>query len=174
MNSKSIKTFNQLADRYDNWFDRHPAVFQSEVEALKKVLPKLGEGLEVGVGSGRFAAALGIKTGVDPSEKLRAMAKIRGISVFEGVAEALPFPKETFDYILFGTVLCYLNSPLGGLIEAKRVLKPGGSLIIAMIDRNSALGQSYEARKQDNPFYRDARFYSVTLRHLCATTHRRI
>ncbi|MHB1947903.1 MAG: class I SAM-dependent methyltransferase [Gammaproteobacteria bacterium] len=161
MDQKVQKTFDQLADRYDSWFDRHNTVFQSELEALKKVTPQSGEGLEVGVGSGRFAAALGIKTGVDPSEKLRTLAKSRGINVFDGIAESLPFPSDQFDFVLFGTVLCYLDSPLQGLSEAKRVLKPGGSLIIGMIDRNSALGKSYEARKKDNLFYRDAHFYSV-------------
>lgn len=163
MDSKptTVDTFDNLADRYDSWFDRHKAAFESEVAALQKVIPKSGDGLEVGVGSGRFAAALGIKTGIEPSASLRKLAKQRGITVFEGVAEALPFPKESLDYVLLGTVLCYLTSPLQGLTEAKRVLRPDGLLIIGMIDRNSALGQTYEARKCDNPFYKDAHFYSI-------------
>ncbi|MHB1949796.1 MAG: class I SAM-dependent methyltransferase [Gammaproteobacteria bacterium] len=160
MKSKSSEPFDQLAERYDSWFDRHAAVFQSELEALKKVMPQSGNGLEIGVGSGRFAQALGIKTGIEPSEKLREMAHARGINVFNGVAESLPFERETFDYVYFGTVLCFLNAVMKGLGEAKRVLKPGGTLIIAMIDRNSALGKSYESRK-DNPFYSHAHFYTV-------------
>jgi len=155
------RPFDQLAERYDSWFDRHASVFQSEIEALKKVIPKAGDGLEVGVGSGRFSAALGIRIGVKPSMKLRKMAEERGIIVSEGVAESLPFPNESFDYILFCTILCFLRSPLQGLSEVKRVLKPGGSLIIGMIDKMSALGQSYEKREKDNPFYHDAHFYSV-------------
>ena len=161
MKPKAIDSFNQLATRYDSWFDRHAAAFKSEIEALKKVIPSSGKGLEVGVGSGRFSSELGIQTGVDPSDNMCAMAKLRGINALKAEAEFLPFPNEQFDFVLLNTVLCFLNSPLKGLDEAKRVLKPEGILIIGMIDRTSEIGQSYEVRKQDNPFYQDAHFYSV-------------
>ncbi|HAU3858691.1 TPA: methyltransferase domain-containing protein, partial [Legionella pneumophila] len=161
MSIESVKVFNQMAEDYDRWFDIHPAVFQSELDALKKVVPESGEGLDVGVGSGRFAAALGIKTGVEPSIALGNMARSRGIHVYEGVGEALPFQDQQFDFILLNTVLCYLDLPLTALLEAKRVLKPNGTLIIGMIDKNSMLGRHYEAIKQDNPFYCHAHFYSV-------------
>lgn len=161
MGLKSISVFNELADQYDSWFDRHPAIFQSELEALKKVVPNLGKGLEVGIGSGRFAAALGIQVGIEPSEKLSKIATSRGIHVIQGVAEALPIENEQYDFILLNTVLCFIDSPLKGLSEAKRVLKSNGLLIIGMIDRNSELGQSYEMSKKDNPFYQYAHFYSA-------------
>ena len=161
MSIESIKLFNQFANKYDSWFDNHPAVFQSELEALKKVTPKSGDGLEVGVGSGRFSAALGIKTGLEPSVELSNLERSRGINIYEGVAESLPFQNQQFDFVLFSTVLCYLDLPLTALLEAKRVLKPNGTLIIGMIDKNSMMGTHYEATKQENPFYRHAHFYSV-------------
>lgn len=161
MNQKSSDAFDQLADHYVSWFDRHQAAFLSEIKAYKKVVPTIGEGLEVGVGSGRFAAALGIKTGLEPFEKLGNLAKSRGIKIFKCVAESLPFPDHQFDYVLFGTVLCFLENPLQALLEAKRVLKPNGTLIIGMLDKNSKLVKGYEARKEENPFYRDAHFYTV-------------
>lgn len=161
MSGKNIVTFNQFAQDYDQWFDQHQAAFRSEVEALKKVMPKSGEGLEIGVGSGRFAAALGIQTGIEPAEKLCEIAKSRGINVYGGVAESLPFPSNQFDYILFNTVVCFLDFPIKAFSEAKRVLKSKGVLIIGMIDRNSQLGHLYESKKKDNPFYQNAHFYSV-------------
>lgn len=161
MTLTSGDSFDQLTDRYDGWFDRHAAVFESELEALKKVIPQSGEGLEVGVGSGRFSAALGIKTGIDPSEKLLSVAKARGISVFHAVAESLPFPDNNFDFVFFGTVLCFLSDPLKALSEAKRVLKQNGIFIIGMLDKHSKLVESYEDRKGKNPFYRNAHFYTV-------------
>ena len=161
MSEEKITPFNKLAQEYDQWFDRHQAVFQSELEALKKVVPSKGLGLEVGVGTGRFAAAFGIKFGIDPSQAMLDIAKSRGIDIVKGVAESLPFENDYFDFVLIVTTLCFVDNPLKALSEIKRVLKPGGSLIIGMIDRSSALGKSYEAKKQDNPFYRDAHFYSV-------------
>lgn len=58
-------------------------------------------------------------------------------------------------------MLCFLDLPLIALFEAKRVLKPNGTLIIGMIDKDSMLGAHYEATKQENLFYRNAHFYSV-------------
>ncbi len=161
MSNNVVKTFDELADRYDSWFDRHSAAFESELMALKKVLPSTGEGLEIGVGSGRFAAALAIKTGVEPSEKLRSLALSRGVNVVEGTAESLPFPDQYFDFALLTTVLCFVESPSIVLQEAKRILKPNGVLIVGMIDRNSLLGQHYSSIKRENLFYKSAHFYSV-------------
>ena len=59
------------------------------------------------------------------------------------------------------TVLCFLQNPLQGLIEATRVLKPHGHLIIGMIDPASPLGRSYEANKEKSRFYRQAKFHKV-------------
>ena len=43
--------------------------FQSEVSAIQQLLPSIGTGIEIGVGTGLFASALGIKEGVEPSKK---------------------------------------------------------------------------------------------------------
>src|SRR6202011_4339241 len=63
----------------------------SELRAVRGLLPKDGVGMEIGVGSGRFAAPLGIRYGVDPSVKMRTLAQARGIEAVEGVAEKLPY-----------------------------------------------------------------------------------
>ena len=161
MSEEKIAPFDKLSQEYDQWFDRHQAIFDSELEALRKVIPTKGVGLEVGVGTGRFAAAFGIKFGLDPSQAMLDIAKSRGIEVTKGVAESLPFEDAFFDFVLIVTTLCFVDNPLKALSEVKRVLKSGGLLIIGMIDRNSALGKNYEAKKQDNPFYRNAHFYSA-------------
>lgn len=62
-----IEPFEKYTDRYDSWFDRHKAVYESELMALSELLVHTGTGMEVGVGTGRFAVPLGIKTGIDPS-----------------------------------------------------------------------------------------------------------
>ncbi|PIW33718.1 MAG: SAM-dependent methyltransferase, partial [bacterium (Candidatus Ratteibacteria) CG15_BIG_FIL_POST_REV_8_21_14_020_41_12] len=62
--------FDQYWKRYDAWYDNYRFAYLSEVEAIKKVLPRKGKGLEVGVGTGRFASVLGIHYGIDPSVKM--------------------------------------------------------------------------------------------------------
>jgi ubiquinone/menaquinone biosynthesis C-methylase UbiE len=117
--------------------------------------------LEVGVGTGRFAEPLGIRTGVEPARAMAEIARKRGIDVHEARAEALPFQDESFDFLLMVTTICFLEEPLQALAEAKRVLKPGGAIIIGMIDRNSPLGKDYERRKATSKFYKYARFLSA-------------
>ena len=124
-------------------------------------MPLTGRGLEIGVGSGRFAAALGIPVGLDPSPAMLALARARGIDVVRGVAEDLPFADDSFDHALVVTTLCFVDSPGAMLAEARRVLKPAGTLVIGFIDRDSALGQDYDAHRADSVYYRDARFFSA-------------
>ena len=75
-----VSPFDDLASDYDAWFEREgKLIFAIEVQAFHQVLPSLPKSwLEVGVGSGRFAQALGIEIGVDPSIKLLEMAGQRG------------------------------------------------------------------------------------------------
>lgn len=148
-------------DRYDAWFDDHPAAFASEIKALRDVLPEHGDGLEVGVGTGRFAAALGLRTGVDPSAEMRERARRRGIEVKEGVGEELPYPDERFERVLLTTTLCVLDDPGKTVSEIRRILRPGGTLAVGFIDRDSPLGQHYERERPGSPFYREAQFRST-------------
>jgi ubiquinone/menaquinone biosynthesis C-methylase UbiE len=161
MTENLVEIFEESAREYDAWFDRHRLVYESEMRALKRFMGSGGIGLEIGVGTGRFAVPLGIKIGVEPAAAMAIMAQRRGIKVYRAVAEALPFRDDSFDSVVMVTVLCFLREPFLSLTEATRVLKPGGRLLIGMIDKDSPLGRSYEAHKQESKFYRQARFYSA-------------
>jgi SAM-dependent methyltransferase len=153
--------FEAHHQRYETWFEKHEAAYISELLALRPFVPWVGRGIEIGVGSGRFAAPLGVQVGVDPSPAMLAYAAARGIEVVEGTAENLPFADGSFDHALVVTTICFVDSPAGMLAEARRVLKPGGRLVIGFIDRESALGQDYLAHQAESVFYRDATFYSA-------------
>lgn len=155
------RAFEKYAADYDQWFEDHCPVYESELAAIKRLLPKKGVGMEVGVGTGRFAAPLEIHVGIEPTQSMREIAQSRNIDAVEGVAEALPFPAEHFDYVLFVTTVCFLNSLEKAFKEAFRVLKPDGAVLIGMIDRDSPLGHQYEARKNESRFYKEAVFRSV-------------
>jgi SAM-dependent methyltransferase len=153
--------FNAYHGRYEAWFRRHPAAYHSELLAVRALLPWEGLGLEIGVGTGRFAAPLGIRVGLDPSRVMLAYAITRGVCSIQGVAEALPFKDAVFDHGLLVTTICFVDDPKATLHEAHRVLKSRAPLIIGFIDRASRLGQQYLAHQDKNFFYRAAQFYSA-------------
>lgn len=156
-----IAAFEAHTERYEAWFARNEAAYLSELLAVRAFLPWTGRGLEIGVGSGRFAAPLGIQVGVDPSPAMRALAAAHGIAVVAGTAEQLPFPPACFDYALIVTTICFVDSPVRMLAEAHRVLKPEGVLVIGFLDRDSPLGRDYLAHQAQSVFYREATFYSA-------------
>jgi ubiquinone/menaquinone biosynthesis C-methylase UbiE len=152
--------FDSSASDYDSWYDKHPELFQNEYKALQKVIPT-GIGIEIGVGTGRFAAELKIPAGVEPSHAMAQMAIARGIIVINAKAEELPFYRQSFDFAVMITTDCFLDKISKAFAEAHRIIKKEGYFIVAMIDKESCLGKKYEAMKTTNPWYRDAHFHSV-------------
>ena len=70
--STVVKTFDAFARRYDSWFrgKQGGVIFPAEVEALRILLRRLRPPfLEVGVGTGAFAEALGVTVGVLPATR---------------------------------------------------------------------------------------------------------
>jgi len=156
-----VAPFETRHRRYDQWFERHAAAYHSELLAVRTLLPWRGRGLSIGVGTGRFAAPLGVAIGIDPARAVLDYAGRRGITAIQAVAEALPFAPATFDYALVVTTICFVDDAAGMLGEARRVLKPGGELVIGFIDRDSELGRHYLAHQEENVFYRGATFYNA-------------
>jgi ubiquinone/menaquinone biosynthesis C-methylase UbiE len=154
--------FDIFTEEYENWFKENELVFQSELLALKQVIPVGKEGIEIGIGSGIFAEKLDIKFGIDPSEKMLNYAAQRNLTVKKGFAENLPYPDNSFDFAAFITSLCFIDNPGKAIKEAHRIIKDKGDIIIAFIDKESSLGKSLLMEKEDSKFYRHAKFYSVS------------
>jgi SAM-dependent methyltransferase len=153
--------FDLHTDAYEAWFERHEAVYRSEIEAIRCLMPASGRGLEIGVGSGLFSAPLGIREGIDPSPAMLERAAKRGIAVTRGVAEHLPYPDQVFDLALMVTAVCFLDDIDLAFSEAHRVLRQGGLFLIGFVDRTSPIGRAYEAGKAKSLFYKDAVFYDT-------------
>ncbi len=156
-----IEPFEKYSSRYEDWFEVNKFVYESELKAIKAQLPENGEGIEIGGGSGRFAAPLDIKSGIEPSQKMREIALKRGIEAADGVAEKLTFDDFQFDFALMVTTVCFLDNIKEAFKEAYRIIKRDGSFIIGFIDKNSPVGKSYQKHKQESVFYKIATFYSV-------------
>ena len=166
-----IDAFEQHSDAYDEWFDKNAEAYAAELEAIRQLLPAAGaRGLEIGVGSGKFAVPLGISVGVEPSPEMAAKARALGIDVHSGVAEQLPFAAAEFDFTLMVTTICFVDDAVQSFREALRVLKPGGCILVAFVDKESELGRTYQANRSSSRFYQQATFFSTRelLSHLAS------
>jgi len=152
--------FERFAERYDSWYDRHRDWYLKELELLRDFVGSFRRGLEVGVGTGRFARDLGIRYGVDIADSMLRLSRSRGVEVVKADASRLPFRDEVFDLVLFALTLCFLSDPIGAFAEAYRVLERSGRMIVCGVPADSELGREYSMRK-DSPFYRFARLYRV-------------
>ncbi len=151
--------FDVYTERYDEWFSEHTHAFLSELRALQKELINGGRGIEIGVGTGRFAQALDIRFGVDISYPMVRIAKKRGCEVAVADAENLPLAQNTFDYALLMVTICFVRNPRKVMREARRIITRNGKLIVGIIDKKSFLGSLYQ--KKESPFYGVAHFYST-------------
>jgi ubiquinone/menaquinone biosynthesis C-methylase UbiE len=151
--------FDRYYKKYDAWYDKNSYAYLSELEAIKKLLPKKGKGLEIGVGTGRFASALGIKYGIEPSPNMARLARKRGVEVYLGYGGALPFVDGSFDYVVMLITLCFIKDPAQALAESYRVLKKDGKIIIGIVDQESFLGKFYLEKK--SVFYKQATFFNI-------------
>ena len=153
--------FDIYTDEYEKWFEENKTTFQSDLLAIRQVMPTWGKGIEIGIGSGIFAEQLGIKFGIDPSDSMLELARKRNLNVVKGFAENLPYPDESFDYAAFITSICFIKNPDKAIVETHRILKTGGEIIVAFIDKNSRLGHTLIKEKEGSKFYSIASFYSV-------------
>ncbi len=158
--AKTAPFDNHLAE-YEQWFDNNYFAFRSELEAIRTMMPSKGRGVEIGVGSGLFASELGIEEGCDPSAAMLVKAGERGINAVEGIAENLPYKDKSIDFILMVTTICFVDDAQKTFKEIKRVLKPGGQVIIGYVDKNSTVGKIYLKHKEESLFYKDAIFFST-------------
>jgi SAM-dependent methyltransferase len=152
------------ADRYDAWYGspKGRVLLASEVACLRLLLLQFSKPhLEVGVGTGRFAQALGIGYGVDPSPPALAKARQRGIRVVLGVSEALPFKNARFGAALMAFTLCFVKDPPTVMRQIHRVLVTGGGLILGLLLKGTPWADVYEQRgREGDPLFRTAHFHS--------------
>src|ERR1700688_4549950 len=105
--------------------------------------------LEIGVGSGLnlplYGDAVTEGGGIDPSPGLLAMAERAAATampgrarLLEASAESLPIEDTSVDTVVVTWALCSIPDPAAALAEARRVLRPGGSLRFAEHDQGGA------------------------------------
>jgi ubiquinone/menaquinone biosynthesis C-methylase UbiE len=98
-----------------------------------------GRVLEVAVGTGRnllhYPADVTL-TGIELSSAMLAIARQRAtglgrdVNLREGDAEQLPFDDASFDTVVCALSLCTIPGPVAAVGEMRRVLAPGGRLLL--------------------------------------------
>jgi ubiquinone/menaquinone biosynthesis C-methylase UbiE len=157
--------FDSIADAYDQWYEAPEGrlLFEEEVDCFRCLnIDYAGRWLEIGVGTGRFAQALGVTYGIDLSPPMAVKAVRRGVQVCIGRAEQLPSKKQVFDGVLMALNLCFLENPEKALQESFRVLRKNGKLVLGTVPADSPYGRAY-IRKGDegHPVYAHARFHTI-------------
>jgi SAM-dependent methyltransferase len=134
-------TFNTSAEAYDRHVGRYSRELARALIAAAEVRPGR-RALDVGCGPGALATELVALLGeeqvaaVDPSMQFveACRARLPGVRVEVGPAEALPFEDAAFDHALAQLVVNFMTDPPAGVREMKRVTRSGGTVAAAVWD----------------------------------------
>lgn len=121
-----------------------------------------GNVLEAGVGQGvvlkniqkRGGERINSLTGIDLSDRLIAMARnlVPEAKILKADIEQMPFPNDSFDFVVMVDTFQYLLDFDKTLQEVKRVLRPGGKFIVTVPNKKWILFNRYiKARKNIQP-----------------------
>jgi phosphatidylethanolamine/phosphatidyl-N-methylethanolamine N-methyltransferase len=133
-----MQTYDELAPRYDavmrpleSWFLKR---WRAELFAR---LPKDGIVLEVGAGTGlnfAFYPRGAVGAAIEPSIEMLKVAQSKdrpeGLNLIQSVAENLPFRNAAFDIAFASLVFCTVESPEAAFSELRRVVRPGGAVVL--------------------------------------------
>lgn len=151
----AIDSHDRDAAKFEDWYDaldrsRFSNAFtygRSKIDGLVgqlfDSLPRGAKVLDVGCGTGehlRRAARQGLKpSGIEPAPAMLEFARrnVPDADIRQGVATELPFKIGEFDLVIMVEVLRYLDrtDTQTALKEARRVLKPGGLLLVTLVNR---------------------------------------
>jgi SAM-dependent methyltransferase len=117
------------------WYAGRRKILASFLEDIcRRVTDRRPRILDVGCGTGANLLMLsqyGDAEGVDVSEDALAFCRERGLEKVKlGAAEKLPYDDGTFDLVTALDVVEHLDNDLAGLREMRRVLRPGGHVLL--------------------------------------------
>lgn len=116
------------------WYRGRRSVLERVLDRLR--LPARARILDAGCGSGRNMVELarhGTVTGVELSQTSVALARERAVGeVIEGSVLEIPFESASFDLAVSLDVIEHLEDDLAALRELRRVVAPGGALLITV------------------------------------------
>jgi SAM-dependent methyltransferase len=133
-------SFDVSGDAYDRFMGRYSQELAPVFADFAGIEPGL-TALDVGCGSGVLTEELARRLGaehvaaVDPSPLVEACAaRVPGADVRSSAAEAIPWPDGSFDAVLAQLVVHFLDDPVAGVAEMRRVVRPGGLVAACLWD----------------------------------------
>jgi demethylmenaquinone methyltransferase/2-methoxy-6-polyprenyl-1,4-benzoquinol methylase len=145
---------NALFDRSAEHYDRACSLmsFGSGQRYRREALDRAGlrpgmRVLDVGTGTGLLAREIvrvlgpaGRIVGLDPSLNMMAAGRRQlRIALVQGLGERLPFPDSCFDFVTMGYALRHVSDLDQAFDEYRRVLKPGGRLVLLELTRPASM-----------------------------------
>jgi ubiquinone/menaquinone biosynthesis C-methylase UbiE len=132
--------YDHLAKVYDQRWQSYVTNTLNFLKQWAQIHPQATV-LDVACGTGEFELLLLQDhpnqqiVGIDISAEMLAIAKQKlqpysSVSFHQGSVTAIPSANESFDVVICASSFHYFDAPLDALAEMKRVLKPGGKLII--------------------------------------------
>ena len=141
------------------WFRGRRRLVAATIRAFG--IPPSAQVLDVGCGTGsnlRLLVELGFGdvTGLDRSEEAIRWCREKQLPPVErGDLCALPFPEDHFDLVLATDVLEHIDEPGVGVAELRRVLRPGGTLIVTVPAFESLWGLQDDVAHHKRRYHRD-------------------
>lgn len=134
--------FDVSADAYDRFMGRYSRPLAPSFADFAGVSSAPQEVLDVGCGPGALTAELVRRVGeqrvvaADPSPTFVAAARLRhpGVELHHAAAEHLPLRDDSFDVALAQLVVHFMDDPVAGLVQMRRVTRPGGVVAACVWD----------------------------------------
>jgi len=135
-------------------YTKFSAFIEPEVGKYRSEIVKgiSGRVLEIGAGNGmnfqHYGDGIDEVVALEPEPYMRTQAATLAkeakpaITIVDGSATSLPFEDDSFDYVIVCMVMCSIDDPATALSEARRVLKPGGSMRFFEHVRSSRPGKA--------------------------------
>ncbi|HEV51608.1 MAG TPA: class I SAM-dependent methyltransferase [Thermoprotei archaeon] len=144
-------------DEYMRWYASNPRLYHEELELIRRL--DLGNCVDVGSGPSVFHEAIsGAVISLDLSYAMLRAGRPDEDRI-QGSALSLPFRNSCLDCISSIASIMFFKDLSGFLKEARRVLRPGGTLAICSIPLDSQLGKVYvEMGRAGDKYYRNASF----------------
>lgn len=132
-----LSDYRRQAVTYDRTRSASPSLLSVLRQALAEAPgPRV---LDVGGGTGNYSLALRAE-GWDPlvadrSPEMLERAAAKGLATVLADAQSLPFSDASFDAAMLVAMLHHVDDPRAALAEARRVVRPGGRVAVAVFTR---------------------------------------